>query len=213
MIPEYALWSLDEQRHYWCGMMMASEDRRVIHDPYLMQSLLEEWTEIIDDNLFHDIPLFPEFRITRCGIAIDLTRQDYVSWKVYAIGYIGCSWGMQHRMLASAFIPTFGQDASTLQVNHKNGIKTDNRLDNLEWVSQQQNCQHAYQTGLRPDNTPIELVNAETGDITVAYSMAEAGRQFGVTAAAIHWQLNCRRDPSPYKGYHLRYASERSCEV
>jgi hypothetical protein len=44
-----------------------------------------------------------------------------------------------HRLVAMAFVPgDFG-----LTVNHKNGNKTDNRPDNLEWVSAVQNTMHA----------------------------------------------------------------------
>lgn len=34
------------------------------------------------------------------------------------------------------------------ECNHKNGIKSDNRLDNLEWVTKSENGKHAYRTGL-----------------------------------------------------------------
>jgi len=43
-----------------------------------------------------------------------------------------------HRLIAEAF---FGKN--DLQINHKNGDKTDNRLENLEFVTAQENVDHA----------------------------------------------------------------------
>lgn len=51
-----------------------------------------------------------------------------------------------HRLVASAFVPNPKKHPC---VNHRNGIKADNRDSNLEWVSQSQNVLHGYQTGLR----------------------------------------------------------------
>ena len=84
-----------------------------------------------------------------------------------------------HRLLAICFLPNPFPDQYTfdqLQVNHIDGNKLNNDLNNLEWVTHQQNCQHAYRTGLRKDNKPVILTNKLSGECVVCYSQAEAAR-------------------------------------
>lgn len=54
-----------------------------------------------------------------------------------------------HRLVAKVFV---GGYADGLTVNHKDGVKTNNVADNLEWVSHSENVKHAYALGLRSKN-------------------------------------------------------------
>lgn len=52
-----------------------------------------------------------------------------------------------HRLVARTFLDNYDEN---LQVNHINGIKNDNRIDNLEMVTLQQNIEHSIKAGLKP---------------------------------------------------------------
>lgn len=96
-----------------------------------------------------------------------------------------------HRLVAQAFIPN--PDAKE-QVNHINGIKSDNNVQNLEWNTASENVQHAYDLGLceksRKDKSVMVLC-ITTGEIYE--SISEAANQTGTQRSNISKCCNGER--------------------
>lgn len=76
-----------------------------------------------------------------------------------------------HRLVAETFI--FNDDPENkIQVNHKNGVKSDNRVENLEWVTPSENLKHAYKIGLMSKkgekNSNAKITRKDVEDIRMS---------------------------------------------
>ena len=80
-----------------------------------------------------------------------------------------------HRLVAETFIPN---PENLPEVNHKDGNKSNNCVDNLEWVTHRDNQIHAYKKRLRHDSRRGVLINKDGGKIEF-YSFLHASRILG----------------------------------
>lgn len=102
-------------------------------------------------------------------------------------GYPRCSFGGTigreriHRLVAKYFVPNDDQEHKT-QVNHKDGNKSNNKKENLEWVTPQENTAHAGAMGklsVYKGWTPVIGINKDKKIIKAFPSQSLAAKYIG----------------------------------
>lgn len=98
-----------------------------------------------------------------------------------------------HGLVMKAFV---GMPENGMVIDHIDGDKTNNRLDNLEYVSLSENMQRAFKLGLEKIEG-IKVINLETKEVFDSYSAASAsvGGSKGLYVARV-----CKGERSHYRG-------------
>lgn len=117
--------------------------------------MLEVWRDVIGFEGYYKISNFGNVKtVERYDKKRKRTIPERLRKPVCVHGYLYCELWKDgkherravHRMVAVAFLPPL--DGRT-EVNHKDGDKANNRLDNLEWCTHSENESHAYNTHLK----------------------------------------------------------------
>lgn len=80
-----------------------------------------------------------------------------------------------HRLVAEHFLPKPANWVGRLEVNHKDGDKTNNSLENLEWSSGSENKVHALETGLRKSGEKWHASKATNAQVRAACELIQSG--------------------------------------
>lgn len=114
-----------------------------------------------------------------------------------------------HQFVAQAFIQN--PDNKPI-VNHINGKKDDNRVENLEWVTAKENSQHAGKTGLLCNKDELRrgkivaILNS-TKEATIYNSQVDAAVKIGIDDSEVNKVLKGKRNTS--HGYIFAYLNEK----
>lgn len=139
---------------------------------------------------FRIIPGFEKYSINRYGLIKDNDNGAFLSQSP-SMGYMVAtvvrevngkkvqSLQRVHRLVALAWIPN--NDPDKAEINHKDGDKTNNRVENLEWVISQENAKHAakylnYTTGTK---LKCRTRDFDTGEVVEHDSVQLAAKYMG----------------------------------
>jgi len=106
-----------------------------------------------------------------------------------------------HRLVLEAFIPNIHNKRT---VNHINGIKDDNRLENIEWATDLENTQHGRKAGLFHDEKPINQI--KNGVIIDTFkSLSEASRKTNIQISNISYCCSgARKNAGGYQWEYIK---------
>lgn len=106
-----------------------------------------------------------------------------------------------HRIVATTFLPNPNKLPC---INHKDGNKHNNKVDNLEWCSYSYNLIHAYKTGLNRRERAVECL--QNGVVVKRYRSAREAEKDGFSNQLI--AKCCLGKRKSHKGYEWKYSEK-----
>jgi len=100
-----------------------------------------------------------------------------------------------HTLVATQFLPNLENKP---WVNHKDGNKLNNHVDNLEWATIQENTLHAFETGLNPNQIAVKQYTLDGEYIKTYRSMSLACKELGFQLGVVNDIHNCCKGQQRY---------------
>ena len=161
------------------------------------------WKKFIYEGIETDYSVSTEGEVRKDTTNYILSQSSQQDYKFVTLLINGQQKRMRvHRMVAMTFIEN---PDNKPYVNHINGIRYDNNVENLEWVTQSENIQHAVKTGLMQNGRKKAVIQYNlNGDRMATFeSASEAARQTGGSQSKI--TMCCKRQRETANDYQWRY--------
>ena len=151
------------------------------HPANLMWRFPERGIEVPGKPGFYYIPMFTRYAINREGEVWSTFQNKLLSLEINRDGYksVNLKHDLEkrrgcriHRLILLTF-SKYPVDVETLAVNHKDGNKLNNKLENLEWCTIQENNTHAVKTGLTVRSVPVRVTNLTTNEVMLFTNKTE----------------------------------------
>ena len=148
----------------------------------------DEWRDIRGYESSYQVSATGQVRSLKRGklLAPAMNKSGYIQLNLYRFGEV--KHFFMHRLVADAFIGPIPQG---MWVNHKDGDRTNNHLENLEIVTPKENNEHARRMGLIPLMSPVaKLTEDEVREIRRLKGKVRAvvlAERFAVSVRTIYW--------------------------
>lgn len=116
-----------------------------------MTKIKEVWKDV-NGHEYYKISSFGRIKSIRTNKILKPLKTTTGYFQIQFHNNGGLSQYRIHRLVAFAFIPN---KQNKPFINHKNGVKTDNMVENLEWCTASENVIHAYNSGLNKNVRPV----------------------------------------------------------